>query len=154
MKINKNKIANRIFKLFTFLIVIMSMNSACNKKEATANNNSQIGTTLQGYKWRVSYFLISQTNRTGQFSGYEFTFNIDNTVTARQGGNSSANGTWRITKNANSGGEYLELSFGNQFYFQELNGEWFVNRNDNAIISFENLVGSSGNIDYLTFERL
>jgi hypothetical protein len=143
MKTIKNKIVKPIFKLFVFLIVIISIGNACNKKETTANNNSQIGLTLQGYKWRVSYFLISKTNRTSQFSGYVFTFNIDNTVTAMQGGNSSANGTWRITKNANSGGEYLELSFGNQFYFQELNGEWFVN-----------LVGSSGNIDYLTFERL
>ncbi len=154
MKIIKNKIADRIFKLFIFLITIATINSACNKKEMTANNNSQIGTTLQGYKWRVSYFLISNTNRTSQFSGYVFTFNLDNTVTAMQGGNSSANGTWSITKNTNSGGEYLVLNFGNQFYFQELNGEWFVNRNDNAIVSFENLVGSSGNVDYLTFERL
>jgi hypothetical protein len=149
----KSKLISKT-RFFLALTVLLIMISACNKRELTNNSNSQIASIIQEGKWRISYFVISKSDRTGQFSGYVFTFNLDNTVTAIQGSNGSANGTWRINKNTNSGGEYLELNFGNQFFFQELNGEWFSTRTDYARISLENLVGSSGNPDYLTFEKI
>jgi hypothetical protein len=136
------------------LLLFLVFNFACNKKEINANNNSQISSNIQQGKWKISYFLISKSDKTSDFNGYIFTFNLDNTVTAMQGGNGSANGTWSIVQNTNSGGERLVLNFGNQFYFQQLNGEWFANRNDYNRISLENLVGSSGNTDYLTFDKI
>jgi hypothetical protein len=136
------------------LLLFLVFSIACNKKEINANNNSQISSNIQQGKWKISYFLISKSDKTSDFNGYIFTFNIDNTVTAIQGANGSANGTWSIVQNTNSGGERLVLNFGNQFYFQQLNGEWFANRNDYNRISLENLVGSSGNTDYLTFDKI
>jgi hypothetical protein len=148
-KNNFSKMSLLKYALLFFLVCIIS----CNKREVTGNN-STISLNIQQGQWKISYFLISKSDKTSDFGGYIFTFNIDNTVTAMQGGSGSANGTWSIVQNINSGGERLVLNFGNQFFFQQLNGEWFANRNDFNRISLENLVGSSGNIDYLTFDKL
>jgi hypothetical protein len=152
MKIKNNFSTMRLMKYALLLFLVL--NISCNKKEIDATNNSQISSNIIQGQWKISYFLISRSDKTSDFNGYIFTFNTNNTVTAMQGGSGSANGTWSIVQNTNSGGERLVLNFGNQFYFQQLNGEWFANRNDYNRISLENLVGSSGNTDYLTFDKL
>ncbi len=151
MKI-KNKVAINLLSLT--LVCLFAIGSSCNKNETTAIGNSQIGQFLQEGNWRISYFVISKSDRTSQFNGYVFTFNINNTVSAMQGGTASANGTWSISQNKNNGGEFLVLNFGNQFFFQELNGEWFSNNANTIRIALENIIGSASNVDYLTFEKI
>jgi hypothetical protein len=153
MKI-KNKFILRAYLLLLLSLFCSTIFNACGKQEVNNSvNNSITASTITQGKWRIAYFLINNQNRTAQFSGYVFTFNSDQTVNAQQGSNASANGTWQISKNSR-GGEFLVINFGNQFYFQELNGDWFVNRNQNGVLGFENLIGGAGSTDYLTFERI
>ncbi|KAA2239923.1 hypothetical protein F0L74_27440 [Chitinophaga agrisoli] len=57
--------------------------------------------------WRVSLFSERGNDETGDFSGYTFTFNANNTAVAAKGG-ASKNGSWSI---GNSSREF-NIDFG------------------------------------------
>src|SRR5690606_39407850 len=109
---------------------------------------SDFETILTTGSWFVTYFFDDQ-DETGDFAGYEFTFNADNTAQAVSTAN-SVDGTWSLT---NSNTPDLNLFFGNNTPFDELDEDWDIIEATQDIIKLKHISGGDGSVDFLTYER-
>jgi len=100
--------------------------------------------------WFVASYLDDGNNQTGNYNGYEVTFNNGGSVVAANGTN-TFNGTWAVTVSG-SGLEVL-LDFGAQVPFDEFNDDWDVEEFTQSAINLIDVSGD-GSIDKLRFEKL
>ncbi len=98
--------------------------------------------------WYVTYFF-DDFDETSDFAGYEFTFNTDNTAQATNGSN-NVNGTWNLTSGSSPD---LDLFFGENDPFDELDEDWDIIEANENIIRLKDISGGDGSTDFLTFER-
>jgi heat shock protein HslJ len=98
--------------------------------------------------WYVTYFF-DDFDETSDFAGYEFTFNTDNTAQATNGSN-NVNGTWNLTSGSTPD---LDLFFGENDPFDELDEDWDIIEANENIIRLKDISGGDGSTDFLTFER-
>ncbi|PHS68009.1 MAG: hypothetical protein COB12_02000 [Flavobacterium sp.] len=99
--------------------------------------------------WYVAYFF-DEGNHTSDYCEYEFTFNTNGTVIANNGTN-TVNGNWEVQED--DGHLEVDIDFGNNIPFDELNEDWDLL---NATMNIIELFDESDNnepIDYLTFDR-
>lgn len=108
-------------------------------------------------QWIISYFFDGQ-DETAIFSGYTFTFNEDGTATATNG-TVEVQGTWE--SDGDSGKLELELDFGNQSPFNEIDEDWTLIEFDTTIIRLSDDDDDENDDDddddggtLLTFEKL
>lgn len=104
---------------------------------------------LTSGSWNVTYFFDDQ-DETSDFSGYVFTFETNNTAQAVSTSN-TVNGNWNLT---NSNTPDLNLFFGNNNPFDELDEDWDIIEATQDIIKLKHISGGNGGIDFLTFEKL
>ncbi|GGD98796.1 hypothetical protein [Planktosalinus lacus] len=107
-------------------------------------------TVLTTDSWFVSYFFDDE-DETFVFAGYEFFFNPGGEATATNG-STSIPGSWSIT-NSSSGQLKLNLDFGVNDPFDELEEDWKVMEFSNELIRLFDISGGDGSTDYLTFSR-
>lgn len=103
---------------------------------------------LTSGSWYVTYFFDDE-DETSDFGGYEFTFATDNSAQATNGTN-TINGNWNLTTSSTPD---LELFFGNNDPFDELDEDWDIIEATQDIIKLKHISGGDGSVDYLTFER-
>ncbi|RFN58624.1 hypothetical protein [Marixanthomonas ophiurae] len=109
---------------------------------------SDFETILTSDSWFVTYFFDDE-DETSDFAGYEFTFATDNTAQATNGSN-TVEGTWNLTSSST---QDLELFFGNNDPFDELDEDWDIIEATSEIIKLKHISGGDGSVDFLTFER-
>ena len=117
-----------------------------------SNGNTDIAELIEFLttnSWYVAYFF-DEGNYTSDYCEYEFTFNTDGTVIANNG-TTTVNGIWEVEVDD----DHLELDidFGNNIPFDELNEDWDLL---NATLNIIELFDESDNnepSDYLTFNR-
>ncbi|MBK5213295.1 MAG: hypothetical protein JJE55_06520 [Flavobacteriaceae bacterium] len=109
---------------------------------------SNFETILTSGSWFVTYFFDDQ-DETSDFAGYEFTFATNNSAQAVSTTN-TVDGTWSLT---NSNTPDLNLFFGNNDPFDELDEEWDIIEATQDIIKLKHISGSDGSVDFLTYER-
>lgn len=109
---------------------------------------SDFETILTSGSWFVTYFFDDQ-DETNDFAGYEFTFGADNTAQAVSTTN-TVNGTWNLT---NSSTPDLNLFFGTNDPFDELDEDWDIIEATQDIIKLKHISGGDGSVDFLTYER-
>lgn len=97
--------------------------------------------------WYVTTYF-DDTDQTGLFSGYEFEFNSDETATATNTSGTVA-GTWGLIGDDPD----LDLFFGNNPPFDEIDDDWDIIEYNAEIIRLKDVSGGDGSTDYLTFER-
>jgi hypothetical protein len=98
--------------------------------------------------WFVFSYLDDGDDETGDYNGYDVTFNTNGTVTATNGGNTN-NGTWEVL----SAGNKLLMDFGVQLPFEEFNDDWDVLSATNTRIELQDVSGGGGGTDTLIFEK-
>ena len=98
--------------------------------------------------WFVFSYLDDGDDETGDYNGYDVTFNTDGTVIATNGGNTN-NGTWEVL----SAGNKLLLDFGVQLPFEEFNDDWDVLSATNTRVELQDVSGGGGGTDTLIFEK-
>ena len=135
--------------------------ASCSDDDNGNNNNGNItqqelSNTVKNGSWRVTNFQEDGIDHTSDFTGYNFTFNDDNTVTATNGTN-TYNGVWTVTAdddsdddNPNSNPDF-NLMFGAPASFAELSEDWDpIERTGNKIRLQDD---NDDATDYLTLER-
>ncbi len=100
--------------------------------------------------WFVAYFFHDE-DETTIFCEFEFDFNINGTVIASNG-TDVVDGAWAV--GIDSGVHYLEMDFGTDIPFDELNDDWDVLNASMDAIELEDISGGNGGTDYLTFDRV
>ena len=98
--------------------------------------------------WFVFSYVDDGDDETGDYNGYDVTFNTNGTVTATNGGNTN-NGTWEVL----SAGNKLLMDFGVQLPFEEFNDDWDVLSATNTRVELQDVSGGGGGTDTLIFEK-
>lgn len=142
----------RILSISVLAIIVMIAFSSCKKDDnsASAQVAALNATAVQG-KWRVTYFADNGVDETIHFTGYEFQFNSNNTITATKGG-ITVNGSW-TSGNDDSTIKFI-LSFSTPADFLDLNDDWHVTQQSSTKITLQDVSGGGGGTDYLTFEKI
>jgi len=120
--------------------------------DCASNGDDDIPTDFEDIltsdSWFVTYFFDDE-DETSDFAGYEFTFATDNTAQATSTSN-TVDGTWNLTSSSTSD---LELFFGNNDPFDEMDEDWDIIEATSEIIKLKHISGGDGSVDFLTFER-
>lgn len=144
---------------------LMSFNCSDDDDGSSNMNNSQqiaqIENTMESGTWRITNFNDSGQNETSDFNGYDFTFNSDGSLVARNGSN-TLTGTWSVTDDSNSSDDSSsddDIDF-NIFFpvsddndFEDLNDDWDVVSTTSTRIELIDISGGNGGTDMLTFEK-
>lgn len=107
-------------------------------------------TVLTTDSWFVFYFFDDE-DETYEYAGFEFFFNPGGEATASDGSTNIA-GSWSVTTSSD-GQLKLNLDFGDDDPFDELEEDWKVMEFTNELIRLFDVSGGDGTTDYLTFSR-
>lgn len=132
-----------------FITLFFLALTGCKKEDNPINSSSNIKEILTSGTWRITYFFDDK-DETAHFTGFNFTFLTNGTVTASNG-SSNVNGTWNTGTDDSS--NKLYLTFVSNATFEELNEDWHVIEKGGNKIRLEHISGGSGGTDYLTFEK-
>jgi hypothetical protein len=145
MKPEKLKIMSK--KYIYMLMGILFFTISCSERD---DSIEYLSGTLQEGSWRVTTFDYMDRESSGYYKDYQFTFTVQNTVTAA--GVNFYSGKWWVKKE----GEHLILimDFTHITPIQYLNYDWTVVSYDNQTISLSWDNPYYGGTDYLIFEKI
>lgn len=143
-------------------ILLISLSSLFTMTSCTNDDSSNLTPTvvqnnMQSGAWKITSFIDSGKDETNHFSGYNFTFGSNGTITTTNG-NSTYTGTWSVTdNNANDDSPDTDIDF-NIFFnltndFEDLNEDWHIVSQSATRIELIHVSGGNGGTDTLTFER-
>lgn len=112
-------------------------------------DDSELFTELVKGEWVISYFF-NDTDKTSDFTNYNFTFNADGTALADDGTN-QISGTWE--GKAENGEQELKLKFGETSLFIQLEDDWDVLEFDGKVIKLMDEDTVEGSKRFLSLER-
>ena len=158
----------KTFSLGLLLLLTFSlMSSTCSSDDDDNNpvDNSaeiqQIVNAAESGAWVVTYFYDTDSEETSNYSGYEFTFGTNGSLTATNGTNTYM-GTWSVTDDSSSSSNDdssddddidFNISFVSPPDFEELSDDWDVVTHSSTKIELIDVSGGNGGTDYLTFEK-
>ena len=127
----------------------------------TEDNNAvinQIADQIKSGTWRITSYIDSGNNETGDYAGYDFTFNENGSLVASNGAN-VINGTWSITDDSNNSNDDrsndndidFNILFASPPNFEELSDDWDVVSTSTSKIDLIDVSGGNGSTDTLTF---
>lgn len=138
-----------------------SSNDSSTPNETSADQTSQIAETGT---WRITSFIDSGQDETNDFTGFEFSFNEDGTLTATKG-NITISGSWSVIDDSSNSssdddGNSTDDDDFNIFFavsedsdFEDLNDDWDFISVSSSKIELIDISGGNGGTDYLTFEK-
>lgn len=136
--------------LFSVIMISIVTFSSCSKDDTSADP-AQTEQNVQSGTWHVTLFNDSGENKTGNFSGYNFVFGQNGSVSASNG-TVTQNGTLSVF--IDSGDTKFVLSFPvTSGPFEEISEDWRVVSQSATKIELVNISGGNGGTDYLTFEK-
>lgn len=151
-------------KKLSFYLFILSglitLSTSCSADDQGSSVNVQpvINAASSG-TWKITYYVDSDSEETGQFSGYTFTFG-SNTITATNGSNTYT-GTWSVTNSNSSDDDSnhnedidFNIGFASPANFTELSDDWDIISYSEIKIELIDVSGGNGGTDYLTFEKI
>src|SRR5688572_20151182 len=112
--------------------------TACDDSEDDNKNNlnsrvAEVENTAVQSQWRGTYYFHNELEQTGNFQGYIFEFDGNNTMTATNGSNNFM-GTWSLAQDDRDddaiGNEFsaidFNINFTNPQSFEELTEDWQI----------------------------
>jgi hypothetical protein len=105
-------------------------------------------TILQSGTWHVTYFF-DDTNVTSNYSGYNFTFNSNGSISVISGSNSFS-GDWDAYVDDNE--DTLEIDF-SASQLEDLSDDWEIIEFSETQIRLKDVSGGNGETDFLTFTK-
>ena len=148
------------------MICFSLLSSTCSTDDDfnNSNNNSQqiaqIRNTVESGTWKITSFVDSGQDETNDFTGYNFTFEANGTLTAVNPSNTMT-GTWSVTNDSNSNSDSSndDIDF-NIFFpvpdtnnFEDLNDDWDIVSYTSTTISLIDISGGNGGTDTLVFQK-
>jgi hypothetical protein len=146
---------------------LLSLSCSSDDDDSSIDNSQQIAqvqSIAESGTWRITNFNDSGQDYTSDFTGYNFTFASDGTLTASNG-SSTLNGTWSITSDSSSSSDddsndddddiefniFFPVSDSNDF--EELNDDWDIVSTSATRIELIDEGDSNADTDRLTFEK-
>lgn len=158
----------RIFRMALLTLSVSLMSAMCSSDDdGDSNNNSQeiaqIENEVESGTWRVSSFIDSGQDETNDFTGYNFTFDANGTLTATNG-NTTYTGSWSVTDSSNSNDDSSsndddDIDFNISFNvsenndFDDLIDDWDIVSHNSTTISLIDISGGNGGTDTLVFTK-
>lgn len=137
--------------LFSILFLnVAGMCSDENERPSTVRVNNLIALASQG-TWRITSFINNETNKTSNFTGYNFTFGANNLLTAVNN-SITVPGYWLVF-NSNNNVLTFTTTFDSPVNFADLNYDWEVASSTATTIKLQNISSTAGRSDYLTLEK-
>ena len=136
---------HKYFKHTVILLFVCFVASSCSKDTEAPSTKS----IIQNGKWRITDYNDNGANKTSLYTGYEFTFLPNGTVTAVKG-NISANGSWSTGPNEDT--NRLTLNF-SSVALNELNKEWIFATKAYSVVKLENISNTTGT-DSFVLEKI
>ncbi|MDA3911722.1 MAG: hypothetical protein PF448_10235 [Bacteroidales bacterium] len=118
----------------------------------SSSSPSSSSETIQSSSWEITNYEDDNENKTYHFSEYRFDFS-DNGEASATNGESTISGTWSFS-NDSEGNLELNLDFGLQEPWDDLEDDWDVLSISDSKIDLKDISGGDGSIDLLTFEVL
>lgn len=118
----------------------------------SSSSPSSSSETIQSASWEITNYEDDNENETYHFNGYRFDFS-DNGEASATNGTNTQNGIWSFT-NDSDGNLKLNLDFGQQEPWDDLEDDWDVLSVSDSKIDLKDVSGGDGSIDLLTFEVL
>lgn len=133
---------------------LMLLMVSCKKDDVKQKEN--IEAEVSNGTWKISYFSDSGTDETAKFTGYNFEFKSDGTLTASNGSN-TYNGTWSVTDSNSNDDSPDDLDFNIYFNltndFEDLNDDWDITSHSDSKLELIDVSGGNGGTDLLTFTK-
>jgi hypothetical protein len=152
-----------LLMMVSFALISLSCSSDDN--DSSIDNSQQIAqieSVAESGTWHITNFIDSGQDYTSDFTGYNFTFASDGTLTASNG-TTTLNGTWSITNDSSSSSSSSSSSDDIEFNiffpvsdtndFEELNDDWDIVSTSATKIELIDISGGNGGTDRLTFEK-
>lgn len=138
-----------------FSIFMLNVASTCsNDDDSSSSNNPSIddvNNNVVSGAWNVTLFSESGSTQTSNFSGYNFNFATNGTLTAVNG-NTTMTGTWSTGTDDSTPKMYINFNVSNGS-FEEISEDWRILSNSSSKIELKHISGGDGSIDLLTFEK-
>lgn len=140
---------NLLLSSFACLLLVTT---GCDKEDDvnTEITPATVSAVLKSGSWKVSYFYDTDHEETNHFTGYNFTFNNDGTVSASND-ILTRGGTW--STDIDDGKTELDLNFAAPDDFIEISEDWTVIERTTTTIKLEHVSGGGGGTDQLTFQK-
>jgi hypothetical protein len=141
-------------KLSALLLVLFVSLGACTDDDMNNDIQNQIEESVKTSSWRITKYIDSGNDELNHFTGFNFTFGENNTLSASNGTNTYT-GTWSVTNNIDDSQDNLEFNifFASPPDFQELSDDWDIIFQSSTKIELIDISGGNGGTDYLTFEK-
>ncbi|WP_299523528.1 hypothetical protein [uncultured Lutibacter sp.] len=147
-----------LFKFTTLFFISTFFLISCSDDDTPTNDDtqSQVEVNVKKDTWKITKYIDSGDDELNNYSGYNFTFGINNVLTASNGINTYT-GTWSIGDRNSSDDSSDDLDF-NLFFasppnFEELSDDWHFISQTATKIELIDVSGGNGGTDYLTFEK-
>jgi len=141
---------------WTLTITLIIAVAACSSDDDSTNSPSAVENIVKAGTWKVTRFEDSGSNETALFSGYDFIFDSNGTLTATSGANLFV-GTWSVkggkSNDDSSDDMHFNITFNVNNPFEELTDDWHFVSYSASKIELIDASGGNGGTDYLTFER-
>jgi len=153
---NSKNFKSILFLVLAGLLTFSSCSSNDDNNPPIDQIDIQVKNNVQQGTWRITKFIDSGVDETNHFTGYNFTFGSNGTLTAANGSN-TFNGTWSITDSNSNDDDQNDLEFLINFNltndFEDLNDDWdFVSQSSTKIVLID-ISGGNGGTDNLTIEK-
>ncbi|MBG6061330.1 hypothetical protein IWX83_001111 [Flavobacterium sp. CG_9.1] len=144
-----------------FFIFLLNIAGTCCADEVVVTSTvdkipDAIRSTLNQGTWKITYFFDSKTNKLNSFSGYNFTFGLNDVLTA-QSTSLDYSGKWSVIKsNKMDDNPHNDIEF--TIAFLNPNGagiseDWSVFEITPTQLRLRTTESSAGETKYLTFEK-
>ncbi len=153
---NSKNFKTILFLVFAGLLTFTSCSNNDDNNPPIEQIQIQVKNNIQQSTWRITKFIDSGEDETNHFTGYNFTFGSNGTLTASNGSN-TFNGTWSITDSNSNDDSQDDLEFIINFNltndFEDLNDDWDFVSQSSTKIELIDISGGNGGTDNLTFEK-
>ncbi|MGB3145316.1 MAG: hypothetical protein WBB24_14535 [Maribacter sp.] len=148
-------------RLSIALLMLVFIFMSCEKSDDMDNvavNVDSVKATASSGIWMVTLFEEDGVNETNDFSGFDFDFNPDGTITAING-DTTITGSWSITTDDNEDDDSKDddidfnIFFASPSNFSELTEDWDIVSYNDSRIELKDISGGDGSVDRLIFER-
>jgi len=143
-----------IIKFPALIFAVVLLVSSC-KKDDNSNSNSsqpaQLSASVQQGSWKITSYIDNGVDQTNHYTGYEFQFNSNGTITATKAG-TTISGTW--SDGMDDSVLKLVLNFGAATPFLEINDDWHVTQQSAVMIRLQDVSGGGSGTEYLVFEKI
>lgn len=146
--------------VITFILSVGLYSCSSDDDSNSVNNGSvtEIVNAAKAGTWYISNFVEDGNNETQHFTGYTFTFDDNNVVTATNG-TDTYTGTWSVTNDDSSDDDNsssdidFNIGFASPQEFIDLTDDWDIVEQTSNKIELIDVSGGNGGTDYLTFEK-